>query len=322
LSDQISDKEKALIEIIQSDFPLENRPFRVIAEKIGLSEIEVMGAVQFLLHSRVIRELGPVFDTGKLGYTSTLAAVKIERDRAVEISAAMLTINEITHNYYRKGDYNLWFTIIARDRSVLDDIMRWVEKFPGVSRVLDLPVERMIKLNAAFGAGTRKRKISEKTAPTAPVTTTEQGIIRVLQNGLPVVEQPFLASAAELGMSEKDLIGKIESWLASGVIRRFGARVNHRRVGFEFNSLVLWDGEDALTWGNAFAELPYVSHCYIRKSYPEWPYRLYTMVHALNEAELGEKIETMRRMAPQARSAALRTLYELKKTSMKYFQER
>jgi DNA-binding Lrp family transcriptional regulator len=322
LNDLISEKDKALLALIQSGFPLVNRPFRVIAEKLGLTESEVMGAVQSLQHRRVIREFGPVFDTRRLGYISTLVAATIERDRAVEISATMLTINEITHNYYREGDFNLWFTITARDRSVLEDIIQWVEKFPGVSRVLDLPVEKMIKLNAIFGGGARKNGFSGKTSPPTPLDEEDKPIIRVLQTGLPVVEQPFLAVAAELDRSEDDLIGRIRKWLENGTIRRFGARVNHRRMGFEVNALAAWEGDDEQTWGNAFAELPYVSHCYIRRSYPEWPYRLYTMVHAENEAQMQENIETMRRMAPGARKTVLRTLYELKKTSMKYFLER
>ncbi|MHB9028221.1 MAG: siroheme decarboxylase subunit beta [Candidatus Latescibacterota bacterium] len=322
MNDLTSDKEKALLALIQSDFPLVNRPFRVIAKQLGLTESEIMGTVQSLQHSRVIREFGPVFDTRKLGYISTLVATKIERDRAVELSATMLTINEITHNYYREGDFNLWFTIIARDRSVLEDTIRLVEKFPGVLRVLDLPVEKMIKLNAVFGAGTQKSGFFDKSAPPTQIDEEEQGIIRVLQNGLPVVEQPFLAVAAELGMSEDDLIGKIQNWIENRAIRRFGARVNHRRMGFEVNALAVWEGDEAQAWGSAFAELPNVSHCYLRRSYPEWPYRLYTMVHAKDEAEMGESVETMRRIAPQAHMKVLRTLYELKKTSMKYFQEK
>jgi len=314
--------EKALLAFVQRDFPLETKPFGIIAKESGCTEREIIVTVQSLMHRRVIRELGPVFNARRLGYISTLVAIKIERDRAVELSASMLNINEITHNYYRECDLNQWFTIIARDRGIMEDIIRWVEKFHGVSKVFDLPMEKMFKLNVVFGANSPYTPISNPARVPAPIGGDEQDIIRVLQNGLPIVEQPYHAIAAELDMSEAGLIERIRAWLDNGTIRRIGARVNHHRMGFAANALVVWEGDEVEKWGAAFAKMPQVSHCYIRRSYSDWPYRLYTMVHSVNENEMQGIIGVMRKTAPHAEMVVLKTLFELKKTSMRYFMEK
>jgi DNA-binding Lrp family transcriptional regulator len=92
-------------------------------------------------------------------------------------------------------------------------------------------------------------------------------------------------------------------------------------MGYTVNALAAWEGENVHEWGSAFAELPSVSHCYLRRSCPEWPYRLYTMIHATSGGELDEILDGMSRIAPNARRIVMKTRYELKKTSMKYFLE-
>lgn len=320
MNDGTPDREK-LLSLIQTGFPLENRPFGIIAEQMHETEEMVISAVRSLIANRVIREFGPVFDAKKLGYVSTLAAVKIDPDRAAELAAVMLSIPEITHNYYRDGELNLWFTVTACDRDIINAIIHRVEKSAGISLVLDLPVERFFKLRAVFGAPAPAP--DEPDRKTAPVTidTDDRTVIRVLQKGLPVVAQPYLAIADELGMDETRLIERIRFWSESGVIRRLGARLDHRRAGYTVNALAAWRGANISVWGNAFAAISQVSHCYLRRSHPEWPYSLYTMIHATSDDELNETLAYMQRIAPSAGVAVMRTLYELKKTSMKYFME-
>lgn len=291
-----------------------------MAERIGLTEKEVIAGVRALIHEKAIREFGPVFDPRKLGYVSTLIAARVDKDRVSELAAAMLTVNEITHNYFRDGSFNLWFTITAANRKALDAIIRWVDKFPGVSKTVDLPVQRSFKISAVFDA--EIPVVREPNGLDAiPVSPDDRGIIRALQNTVPIVERPFLALAEELGLDENAIISRINDWLSSGVMRRFGARVSHRRIGFGSNALVAWEGLEAETWGIRFAELPTVSHCYLRTPHPEWPYRLYTMVHARSDAEMKKTVAFMQSIAQGSSHVVLKTLYELKKTSMKYFME-
>jgi siroheme decarboxylase len=319
MPDDSSARTGGLLSIIQRDFPIESRPFRPLAERLGRTEQSVIAEVKSLIRNRVIREFGPVFVPAMLGYTSTLVAAHIETDRAAEFSAAILLINEITHNYFREGEFNIWFTVTAPDRGHIDSIIRWAEKFPGVSMVLDLPVVKTFKINVVFDAESfRGPDIAADTIPFSP-GEDDRIVIRTLQNGLPIVERPFLALAEESGLDETLLIDRVREWIDRGIIRRFGARVNQRRIGYANNVLAAWQGEEIDELGERFSALPQVSHCYERKSYPEWPYRLYTMIHARTETDMELTLGEMRRIAPSSQYVAMPTLYELKKTSMKYF---
>ncbi len=322
MNSSLPEKRRELLALLQTAFPIESRPFQTLADRLHVREAEVLDYVRSLVRDRVIREISPIFEARKLGYTGTLVAVQVEEDRAAELAAAMLTVGEITHNYFRSGEFNLWFTITARDRNIIDDIIRWVEKFPGVQRALDLPMEQVFKISAVFGADAPVSTGPREELLVPTFAGSEKAIIRALQNGIPVVDQPFLAISEELGLAESFMLHHVRRWIENGVIRRFGARLDHRRAGYTVNALAAWDGEQIQNWGTQFAELTSVSHCYLRRSYPEWPYRLYTMVHARNIEEMEKTLDIMRQIATGSRNVVLPTRYELKKTSMKYFLEK
>ncbi|MFA6471351.1 MAG: hypothetical protein WCU00_04835 [Candidatus Latescibacterota bacterium] len=315
-----SEKTKELVSRLQSGFPITERPFLALAENLGSTEKEIVCAVKSLIHNHTIRELGPVFDPKRLGYTSTLVALQIDPERVAELSVSFLEINEITHNYYRDGKLNLWFTITARSISSIESILRKVEKFQGVSRVIDLPTIKVFKINTAFGSDYTPSKL-RKDDSIVMLSEKEKHVVKVLQNGLPVIERPFTAIAEESGMEESYIFELLNSWIDEGIIRRFGARVNHQRIGYTFNALAAWDGALIDKWGEQFAKMREVSHCYERKSYPEWPYRLYTMIHARNSDEMQKTLSAMQAIASTSNMIVLKTLYELKKKSMKYFLE-
>jgi len=318
------DNRDKLLPLIQEHFPLSERPFRVLGEKAGMSEDAVIDTVRGMIGDGSIRTFGPVFEAKRLGYTSTLAAAEVEESRVAELAAAMLDINEITHNYLRENRLNLWFTVTARSEDIKSGILRRVGRFPGVSRLLDLPVVTVYKIRAVFGgSGSRPSEAGSSAAPPEPPAFTERGkaIVRALQADFPVTTAPYAELAAAAGVTEEELIGTVADWQKDGTIRRFGARLNHRKAGYTTNTLAAWKGGDIDVWGGTFAELPEVSHCYRRATHPDWPWELYTMVHARSDDELSAILARMRNTAPGAESVLLKTLYELKKTSMRYFLE-
>lgn len=128
------------------------------------------------------------------------------------------------------------------------------------------------------------------------LTQKEKGLLRELSD-IPLVERPFEEIARGLQVSEDWVLEKIKEFLSSGVIRRFGVILDHFRAGFSENALLLWrtDAPDKL--GMEFAKLPWVSHCYRRRPYPELDYQLYTMVHARSREELLGRIDRMKEIA-------------------------
>lgn len=312
-----------LLDVIQTDFPIEERPFKAIGNRIGLTEKDVLNALQSLKDKKILRRLGPVFELRKLGYVSTLVAVEVNKEQVSALSDAIQKINEITHNYLRDHTLNMWFTITARNKEVRDDIITWVRGYPGVIRILDLPVVSVFKINAVFGVKSKSNVhiSTENNFHNKPLTSFEQDIVRALQEDFPLVERPFRAIAGALNNDESDIIKHVQQWLSDRTIRRFGARLNHRLAGYTCNLLAAWKGPHLESLGKIFAEFPEITHCYLRKSHTDWPYELFTMIHAKSEKEMSDSIVKMKNFAQGAEIVTLKTLKELKKTSMKYFLE-
>ena len=137
---------------LQHGFPLSEKPYEVLADRLEVSGEELWSRVQRMLDVGVIRRMGASFDSKKLGYSSTLAAVSVEPalvERAAEVIGAF---PEVTHNYLRTDAFNLWFTMIAVDQERIDQVLEEIRASLSLERsaVLNLPVKRLFKLDARF----------------------------------------------------------------------------------------------------------------------------------------------------------------------------
>ena len=153
------------------------------------------------------------------------------------------------------------------------------------------------------------------------LTDLEKQIISQIQGDLPICQRPYQPIADCLGISEQKLLEHLRELNARGVIRRFGATLRHQKSGFTANAMVAWrvEEERAEQVGEIFAAFKAVSHCYHRKPTQDWPYNLYTMVHASDEANCRETASRMAEQAAVTEYALLFSREELKKTSMRYF---
>ncbi|KUK32122.1 MAG: Putative transcriptional regulator, AsnC family [Thermoanaerobacterales bacterium 50_218] len=152
----------------------------------------------------------------------------------------------------------------------------------------------------------------------------DKEIVQVLQEGIPLVKRPYFVLAQRLGISEEKLLAKIQDFLAQGIIRRFGAVVCHRDLGYTANVMVVWavPEERLEEVGQLMAGFDQVSHCYQRSpSLPEWPYNLYTMIHGRTPEECYRAVKALSQLSGVTDYQMLFSVEELKKTSMKYFSE-
>lgn len=120
----------------------------------------------------------------------------------------------------------------------------------------------------------------------------DQEIIRTLQSGLPLVPAPYARIAGKLGLSEAELVERLDSMKSSGVIRRIAAAPNHYKLGMTFNGMTVWDIEDSriAELGGVVGALPFVTHAYERpRALPIWPYNLFAMVHGSSNEEVEDK---------------------------------
>lgn len=151
---------------------------------------------------------------------------------------------------------------------------------------------------------------------------TEREILRKVQGTLPDSATPFADIAGEVGVEEEELLDLLRSMKDEGSIRRFGATLRHQKAGYGFNAMVAWliEGEEENTRvGELMAEEQAVSHCYWRPGTEEWPYTLYTMVHARSKEDCLETVKDLAEKSGGKEYQILFSLKELKKTSMAYF---
>ena len=153
---------------------------------------------------------------------------------------------------------------------------------------------------------------------------TDKALVRILQEDLPLTSEPYARIARSLGMTEKQVLQRVGSWCEQGVIRRFGASVRHRQVGYKANCMVAWrvdEPEEQRRVGELFSALPRVTHCYSRPVFKDWPYSLYTMIHGGDRKEVDEMIAEMSAASGIGDYRAVFSVKEWKKTSMRYFYE-
>ena len=153
------------------------------------------------------------------------------------------------------------------------------------------------------------------------LTELEKKIIAEIQGDIQITERPYVEIANRLEISEEQFLQSLKDLSDRGIIRRFGATIRHQKSGFEANAMAAWQVDEARidVVGQTMASFGEVSHCYRRNPTGDWPYNLYTMVHAKDEASCRNIV---RRMAQETSIETYTLLFsrrELKKTSMAYF---
>lgn len=153
------------------------------------------------------------------------------------------------------------------------------------------------------------------------IENLDKKIIRRLQENISITENPYKEIADEFSLSEDELIGKIKSYNKSGILKRIGAILYHRKAGFNANAMVVWKIEDNNLdeVGKYIASIDKVSHCYERKPCSAWNYNLYTMIHEKDRESCDKVIQSIAENISVKDYKVLYSTKELKKTSMKYF---
>ncbi|MBN2592198.1 MAG: hypothetical protein JXA81_01735 [Sedimentisphaerales bacterium] len=144
--------DSQILHELQYNFPLTEKPYEVIAGRLKISTEDLWNRIQIMLDEGVIRRMGGSFDSNKLGFRSTLAAVSVDAelvDRAADIIGQF---HEVTHSYLRNDVFNIWFTLIAVDNNRIENILEQIRKSLCIerSKILNLPMKRLFKLDARF----------------------------------------------------------------------------------------------------------------------------------------------------------------------------
>lgn len=142
--------DKRLLNIIQGDLPLESRPFAVLAARLGTEESIVIERLRALKEQGFIRRIGPFFDSNKLGYMGTLAALEVEPCYIPQVAAVINSEYGVTHNYERDAIFNLWFTLFSHTIEEQNEVLNKISNLTGVVRLINLPATQKFKVNVQF----------------------------------------------------------------------------------------------------------------------------------------------------------------------------
>lgn len=339
----MTDLEQHLLAIIQDAFPLEERPYLVLAEQLGSDEQSVFAAVEGLRKSGIIRRIGGVYDSKALGFISRLCAGKVPTisaeasdDSALnEFAATVNEIPAITHNYVRSHEYNVWFTVIAQSEAEIQKIVDEVCSKTKLHDVHILNATKKYKINTVMGAVAPTKTEDEKGVILSgaqcakskdlekkALTDCDRIRIRVACTDIPHSLTPFKDWSVSCDELRDDIAQKR--------MRRFGAILRHQEAGFAFNAMVCFAKTvDSRQWsvdrnsvnpaGAILASKPYISHCYERPSFEGFPYTLYAMMHAQFAEELDRNIKEAAKSIGNPDYVVLHSVRELKKTSYRFF---
>ena len=328
--------DRKLLNLVQSQFPLVDRPYQEIAESLDIGEEEVMERLRLLREKNVVRQISAIFDTRRLGYSTSLVAMALDPE---VLHRGALKINEhpgVSHNYAREGSfYNLWFTLAVAPGESIEDTVEGMTQKTGAISCRIMPTIRFFKIGVNFDMVEEKGAAYQYYSPdgynddqklknwnvAVPVSDFDISAIRELQEDLPTVPRPFDNMAERLGMTTGQLFDIAKEFEERGIMRRFSAVLHHRRAGFTDNGMGVWKvlPEDSEDVGKKMAAHPAVTHCYERPTFPDWPYTHFTMIHATSKEGCEQVAKEISETTGITDYLMLYSTREYKKTRVRYF---
>jgi DNA-binding Lrp family transcriptional regulator len=323
--------DKELLNLIQVAFPLESRPFEFLADKLGVSEDDVIKRLDALKHDKIIRQISMIFDTRALGYKSSLIASRAPEGRVDEVADVISQHPGVSHNYRRNHEFNIWWTIAVPPESSLEEHVQAVHDLAGAESTRVMQTIKMFKIGVDLDM-TGKRPMDAKTtlpayqAPRAgrdPLTSLEIAALRELQEDISLEPAPYDSMAKRIGIDEAQLLEMAHAFIADGLARRFAAVMHHRQAGFVANAMSVWHvpAERIEEVGCEMAGFAAVSHCYQRPTYPDWPYNLFGMLHARTKEECEVAAEAIERQTGVTERRMLYSTKEYKKVRVRYYTD-
>jgi len=319
---RLTELQKRLCSALQDGLPICQRPFDDLGKFLNSNEKTVLQQTSRLKDAGIIRRIGALINYRALGRMSTLVAAHIPEQNLREVTEAVNSLAGVSHSYLRKHHYNLWFTLQAESPEQIELTLSNLSARFGID-FYSLPVERIFKLDVRFDAEERDRPFGDVAeVPKSEIVELNKNqklILSKLQNGLEIIPNPFDFLCTE-GLEKQDVLGIITELIAKGVIRRIAAVVDHRKLGFVANVLFAAEvsRDRIVEAGKALSRFGIVSHCYERKTFEDWPYNLFAMMHAKNMGALQRVIDRFTEAQKIESFELLPTAAELKKQPVKH----
>ncbi len=319
----LTDFQRRLCNRLQRGLPLVSEPFAEIAADLACSEAQVLDQTQELKDSGVVRRITAVLNQRALGRASTLVTAHVPDEHVATVTAAINALPGVSHNYLRKHEFNMWFTLQEESpeqlrRCLLELQSRFSIEFHS------LPVTHVFKLDVRFDAESDDEVLLrdvERIPGTEPVAlrNEQKQLLTHLGGGLEVTSRPFDAVRPPT-MAEPEMFALLAELIELGVIRRIAGVLNHHKLGFTANIMFAGqvDAEHVIEAGRRLAHSGTVSHCYERQTFRGWPYNLFAMMHGRTMAQIQHTVDRLTEAHPIRSFELLPTLAELKKQPVRH----
>lgn len=299
--------ELRLLNEFQRDFPLCPEPFVELARELETDEVELLLSLRHLQEEGIVSRLGAVFSPRRIG-ASTLAALAIPPENLDAIADDISAYPEVNHNYERENHWNLWLVATAPSSEHLDQVLTEIAR-QAKSPLIRLPLLEEFHIDLGFDLTHGKQGLYAKSPASKVVhrpaelpesawqlTAAEEKLMAALQDGLPLELRPYASLAERTGLTETEVLDYLQSWLARGLVKRFGIIVRHHELGWTANAMCVWDVPDdqVSQLGEHLAQQADVTLCYRRaRDLPAWPYNLYCMIHGRERSQVEARIQTI-----------------------------
>jgi siroheme decarboxylase len=329
----MDERDKRLLNLIQEGFPLVTRPFEALGLPLDLSEAELLDRIADLKRQEIIRQIVGIFDTQSLGYKSSLVAMRVPPDRVDEAAAVVSAHPGVSHNYQRNHAFNLWFTLAVPSSCDLAWTVDRLHETAGAESTRILPTLRLFKIgvrlemegkSGAERVESARGGYSEANRPKAGkdgLTPLFIAVCRELQEDLPLVAAPYAPMARRIGIPESRLFEVAREMQSQGYLRRMAAVLHHHAAGYRANAMGVWvvPSERVEEVGRIMGSFKGVSHCYLRPTYPDWPYSIFTMVHGRKADDCQEIVDAISAATGITEYSLLYSTRQYKKVRPKYF---
>ncbi|MDF0603541.1 Lrp/AsnC family transcriptional regulator [Psychromarinibacter sp. C21-152] len=302
--------DRALLDDWQRDFPVEARPFAVLAAQAGVCEAEVLDRLARMQAAGRITRVGATCAPNTVS-ASTLAAIQAAPQEVERIAGVVGAEAGVNHSYLREDAWNLWFVATGPDRRHVNRALARISR-NAERPVLDLRLVRPFNVDLGFRmAGGGGKPPAARAVDATAMRPGDRELLQRLTRGLSLEPHPWAALGRELMRPEAAVMERVIALQAAGVIARLGVIVRHRALGWRSNAMCVWDVSHAVAGevGPTLAALPGVTLCYERRPVEGvWPYRLYNMIHARSRTEAKEALARVRAL-PGLKGARHKVLF-------------
>ncbi|MCQ9206887.1 MAG: Lrp/AsnC family transcriptional regulator [Omnitrophica bacterium] len=142
----LSTVERKILKHIQEEIPLDARPFKILADKIGIEENELLSKIIEFKNKGFLRKFQASLNHAKLGFKSTLLGLKVPEEKLEKLVKEIVAYKEITHCFLRENEHNLWVVFIYKN-DALEKFLEKISAAIGKENISNLKTLKKFKLN-------------------------------------------------------------------------------------------------------------------------------------------------------------------------------